>query len=220
MNVYEEIRQSILDGNAEQTKILVQKALSLKYPAEMILKEGLIGGIDILSDKFRKNCAMVPEILVSTRALNIGIRTVTPFLNIQKANFKYRAVIGTVEGDLHDIGKNLVKIYVSTLNIEVIDLGVDISKEAFAEAVKEYKPQLVLISTLLLTSLGEIKNVIDELKRQNLRDKVVIFAGGLPVTPEFAKQAGADYYAEDAIELRNFLSQNMDKILKVKKSNI
>ena len=96
----------------------------------------------------------------------------------------------------------------------------DVSKEIFAEAVRNYKPHILLISTLLLTSLEEITNVINELKRQNLRDDVIVFVGGLPVTPEFAKESGADYYSGSALELRNFLEKNLAKILRVKKSNI
>lgn len=219
MDIYEDIRRNILEGNAKRVKMLVEKAIALKYPAESILKDGLILGIEMLSYKFRESYVSVPEALVSTRALNMGLKTVAPYLKTKDKTWICRAIIGTVEGDLHDIGKNLVKTYVSTLDIEVIDLGVDVSKEEFAEAVRTYKPQIVMISSLLLTTLDEIKNVIDELKRQNLRDDVVVFVGGMPVTPEFAKEAGADYYSKDALELRNFLDKNIEKILKVKKSN-
>lgn len=219
MDIYEDIRRNVLQGKAKEVKALVEKALALRYPAESILKDGLILGVDMLSYKFRNNNVSVPEALIATRALNTGLRVIAPYLKKREKGPACRALIGTVEGDLHDIGKNLVKIYVSTLDIDVIDLGVDVSKEEFADAVRKYKPDIVMISSLLLTTLDEIRNVIDELKRQGLRDDVIVFAGGLPVTPEFAKEAGADYYSKDALELRNFLDKNMDKLMKVKKSN-
>ena len=220
MNVYEDIRRAILDGNPQHVKEAVKKALILQYPPESILKDGLIMGMEMLAYKFRDNTISVPEALLTSRAFNIGLKVLTPYLKISDKPKTYRAVIGTVEGDLHDIGKNLVKTYISTLDIDVVDLGVDVSKEIFAEAVRNYKPHILLISTLLLTSLEEITNVINELKRQNLRDDVIIFVGGLPVTPEFAKESGADYYSGSALELRNFLEKNLAKILRVKKSNI
>lgn len=217
MNIYEDIRRSLLMGKAKEVKALTEKALALKYPAESILKDGLILGIEMLSYKFRTSDVAVPEALMAARAFNTGVKTVTPYLPKKESTPACRVIIGTVEGDLHDIGKNLVKIYISTLNIEVIDLGVDVSKEDFANAVKKYKPQIVMISALLLTTLPEIKEVIQELERQKLRKSLIIFTGGLPVTPEFAKEAGADYYSRDALELRNFLDKHLDKLLKVKK---
>lgn len=219
MHIYEEIRRNLLQGNAREVKTLTEKALALRYPPESILKDGLILGAEMLSYKFRTNGVSVPEALMSTRAFNMGLKAVAPHLKKKEASPVCRAVIGTVEGDLHDIGKNLVKVYISTLNIDIIDLGVDVSKEEFAQAVREHQPQLVMISALLLTTVDEIKNVILELERQNLRKNVIVFTGGLPVTPEFAKEAGADYYSEDALELRNFLDKNLDKLLKAKKSN-
>ena len=219
MDIYEEIRRNLLQGHAKEVKILTEKALALKYPAESILKDGLIMGIEMLSYKFRSSSVSVPEALMATRALNMGLKAVTPYLKNTNHPPKYKAVIGTVEGDLHDIGKNLVKIYISTLNIEVIDLGVDVSKEEFASAILKHHPQLVMVSALLLTTVEQIKEVINEIERQNLRDDIIIFAGGLPVTPELAKDAGADYYSKDALELRNFLDKNLEKLLKTKKSN-
>ena len=216
MDIYEEIRRNVVEGNAKQVKQTVEKALALRYSPEAILKNGLILGVEMLAHKYSANAVSVPEAMLTTRAFNTGLKLVQPHLKVKNNSRTYRAVIGTVEGDLHDIGKNLVKTYLATLDLEIIDLGVDVSKEAFADAVREYKPHILLISTLLLTSLEEIRNVIDELKRQGLRDQVVIFAGGQPVTPEFAKEAGADYYSKDALELRNFLDHNLPKILKVK----
>ena len=219
MDIYEDIRRNVLEGNTRQVKALVEKALALRYSPEAILKNGLILAMQMLARKYADNAVSVPETMLTTRAFNMGLKLVTPHLKVKNKPQSCRALIGTVEGDLHDIGKNLVKTYLSTLDLEIIDLGVDVSKERFAEAVRQYEPQLLMISTLLLTSLEEIKNVIDELRRQGLREDLVIFVGGQPVTPEFAREAGADYYSKDALELRNFLDKNLNKILRVKKSN-
>lgn len=219
MDIYEDIRRNVLEGNAKQVKALVEKALALRYSPEAILKNGLILGMQMLARKYADNAVSVPEAMLTTRAFNMGLKMVSPHLKMVEKGPSCKVVMGTVEGDLHDIGKNLVKTYLSTLDLEIIDLGVDVSKERFAQAVRDYHPQLMLISTLLLTSLDEIRNVIDELNKEGLRDEVVIFVGGQPVTPEFAKEAGADYYSKDAIELRNFLEKNLSKILRVKKSN-
>lgn len=219
MDIYEDIRRNVLEGNTKQVKCLVEKALALRYSPEAILKNGLILAMQMLARKYADSAVSVPETMLTTRAFNMGLKIVTPHLKVKGRPQACRAIIGTVEGDLHDIGKNLVKTYLSTLDMEIIDLGVDVSRERFAQAVREYKPQLMMISSLLLTSLEEIKNVIEELRRQGLRDEVIIFVGGQPVTPEFAKEAGADYYSKDALELRNFLDQNLSKILRVKKSN-
>ena len=213
MNIYEDIQRYLLEGNAKQVKALVEKALALRYPAESILKDGLIIGVELLAHKFREKNVSVPEALLTTRAFNMGLKAVKPYLKVKYATSQYKIVIGTVENDLHDIGKNLVKTYVSTLNVEIIDLGVDVSKETFAEAVRIHKPDILMISVLLTTSLDEIKNVITELKRQKLRNSVVVFVGGQPVTPDFAKHAGADYYTDNALELRNFLQENITKII-------
>lgn len=216
MDIYEDIRRNLLMGNAAKVSDLVKKALALKYPPESIMKDGLILGVDMLAYKFRTKDVSVPEALMVTRALNIGMKEVKPYLKTEEKR-DCRAIIGTVEGDLHDIGKNLVKTYIETLGIDVIDLGVDVPKEAFSEAVRTWKPQIVFISTLLITTLDEIPRVIKELEDEGLRDSVVVFVGGLPVTPDFAHEAGADYYTSDALELRNFLSKNLNKIIKSKK---
>ena len=159
MDIYEDIRRNMMQGRAKEVKALVEKALALKYPPESIVKDGLVLGVEMLAYKFKNNAVAVPEALMVTRAFNTGMKVVTPYLKTEN-QYQCRAVIGTVEGDIHDIGKNLVKTYVSTVGVEVIDLGVDVSKEAFAEAIRTWKPQIVIISTLLLTTLDEVRNII------------------------------------------------------------
>ena len=211
MDVYERVRQNILAGEAEEVSKIVKELVNLKYPPEKILQEGLIKGIEILADKFKTEMVLIPEALVATRALNAGLKTISPY--IKKDNmYKTRAVIGTVEGDIHDIGKNLVKMVVSTVGVEVIDLGIDVSIEKFIDAIKKYKPQLVMISALLTTTL----NQKEEIENKNLRDDVIIFVGGAPVTRAYAMEIKADYYTKDVVELRDLLDENLDKILKQK----
>ena len=213
MDVYERVRQNILAGEAEEVSKIVKELVNLKYPPEKILQEGLIKGIEILADKFKTEMVLIPEALVATRALNAGLKTISPY--IKKDNmYKARAVIGTVEGDIHDIGKNLVKMVVSTVGVEVIDLGIDVSIEKFIDAIKKYKPQLVMISALLTTTLKQMKLTIEEIKNKNLRDDVIIFVGGAPVTRAYAMEIKADYYTKDVVELRDLLDENLDKILK------
>ena len=204
MDIYEEISNSLLIGNAEKTDSLVREALGKMYPAEMILEQGLVGGIKKMEEKFQSMSMFVPEALMSARALNIGLENLRPYLK-RKNGYKCTAILGTVEGDYHDIGKNLVKIYISTLEIKVIDLGVDVSKEEFVEAVRKYNAKLVLISALLTTTLREMELVIKELEKEGLRNRVTIFVGGLPVTESYAQSIGADYFTQDGLELRDFL---------------
>ena len=215
MDVYERVRQNILEGEAEEVSKIVKELVNLKYPPEKILQEGLIKGIEILADKFKTEMVLIPEALVATRALNAGLKTISPY--IKKDNmYKARAVIGTVEGDIHDIGKNLVKMVVSTVGVEVIDLGIDVSIEKFIEDIKKYKPRLVMISALLTTTLKQMKLTIEEIENKNLRDDVIIFVGGAPVTRAYAMEIKADYYTKDVVELRDLLDENLDKILKQK----
>lgn len=213
MDIYEEIRRNLLSGKADEVVNLIKKAIAVCYPPESVLKEGLILGVDTLAYKFRNSEVCVPEALRVARALNAGLRCLTPYLD-QGGARQCTAVIGTVEGDMHDIGKNLVKIYLSTLNIDIVDLGVDVSREEFAQAAMEREARLVMASALLPTTVCELKGVIEELEKSGIRDKVVVFVGGLSVSKEYAEEIGADYYTRDAIELRDFLNKNLTKILK------
>lgn len=215
MDIYEEIGDSLLMGDAEKMDRLVRKALGKLYPAEMILERGLVGGIKKMEEKFQSMSMFVPEALMSARALNIGLEILQPYLK-QKDSYKCTAILGTVEGDYHDIGKNLVRIYISTLGIKVIDLGVDVPKEEFVKAIRKYNAQLLLISTLLVTTLREMEQTLKELEKEGVRDQVTVFVGGLPVTDSFAQLIGADYYTRDALALRDFLERNLDRFIKDK----
>ena len=154
-------------------------------------------GMDVIADKFQRNEVYVPEVLIAARAMNMGTQLLKPYLD-SASTVIGKAVIGTVKGDLHDIGKNLVRMMLEGKGIEVIDLGVDVSSEKFLEAYKEHKPDLVLLSALLTTTMGEMKNTVDAFVAAGVREEVFFMVGGAPVTDSFCKEAGADFYSADA----------------------
>jgi len=213
MCIYEEIQTSILDGEAQDTVKLTKQAIALRYPLENVLEEGLIKGINLVADKFKTESVLIPEVLVSTRALHAGLSILNPYLKkeTEKSKSKVKIAMGVVAGDLHDIGKNIVKMLLSTLEVEIIDLGIDVDTDRFVEAVEKEKPDILVLSALLTTTMPEIKKVIDELKKIKLRKEVVIFIGGAPISQKFKKDVGADYYIEDAMKLRTFLGENLNK---------
>ena len=217
MDVYEEIRDKLLKGEAEEVCDLIESAIKVKYPIEKIFQEGLVEGINIFAEKFINNDVLVPEALIVSRSLNAGLEIIEQYLP-EDNKYKAIAIIGTVEGDVHDIGKNIIKAIVSTVGIKVIDLGVNVTDDTFIKKIKEYNADILMISALLTTTIGKLKTIIKEVEKEGLRDKVIIFVGGLPVTKEYAKDIGADYYTEGAIEMKNFLYNNIDKILKAKNS--
>lgn len=217
MDIYEEIRGKLLEGEAEELCDLIEKAVKMKYPVENIFEDGLVEGINILAEKFTTNDVMVPEALMVSRALNAGLDIIEEYLPNIERNVGI-AIIGTVEGDVHDLGKNIIKAVVSTMGVKVYDLGVNVSKETFIKKIKEYKPNFVMISALLTTTIYEMKSIIDGIKNEGLRDNVVIFVGGFPVTQEYAKEIGADYFTDNAMDMKIFLNKNIKKLLKTKKS--
>lgn len=217
MDVYEEIREKLLEGEVEEVCDLIEKAVRMKYPAETIFEKGLVEGINILAEKFTINDVMVPEALMVSRALNAGLDIIEEYLPNTERN-RGIAIIGTVEGDVHDLGKNIIKAVVSTMGIEVYDLGVNVSKETFIKKIKEYKPNFVMISALLTSTIYNMKSIIDEIKKEGLRDDVIIFVGGFPVTKEYAKEIGADYFTDNAMDMNVFLTKNIKRLLKTEKS--
>ena len=192
-----EIAQAVQIGKVKLIKELVPKAIEEGNTAQEILNEGLLAGMSVIGDRFSRNEAFVPEVLVAARAMNKGTELIKPLLAAEGNEPIGKAVIGTVQGDLHDIGKNIVKLMIESKNIEIIDLGVDVSPEAFVEAVKNENADLVCCSALLTTTMPMIANVIEARKAAGLRDKVTVMVGGAPVTQEYADQIGADIYTED-----------------------
>lgn len=218
MDIYKEIRESLLEGDAEKVCDLIEHAIKVKYPLERIFQDGLVEGANMLAEKFVENTVMVPEALMASRALNAGLDMIEEYLQKMK-KYKAVAIIGTVNGDIHDVGKNIIKAIVTTEAIKVIDLGVNVPKEVFVKKIKEYKADIVMISTLLTTTMGEMKEVIEEIEKLGLREDVIIFVGGASVSEKYAKEIGADYYTSSVEDMKLFLHKNLNKILKQKRAN-
>ncbi len=198
MSVINEISALVQKGDRRGVKASVETALEEGFTAKEILDGGLIAGMTAIGERFKKNEVYVPEVLISARAMNMGVNVLKPYLIQEGVEPVGKAVICTVKGDLHDIGKNLVKMMLEGVGIECIDLGTDVSSEQVVEAVKESGAQIVALSSLLTTTMEYHKNVVDALKESGIRNSVKVMVGGAPVSEEFAKQVGADGYAPDA----------------------
>jgi len=191
------IAESVISGKAEEVKNLVQQALDEKIPPKKILDEGLIAGMNVVGEKFKNNEFYVPEVLIAARAMHKGLDVLKPMLVKSGVKPVAKIAIGTVKGDLHDIGKNLVSMMLQGAGFEMNDLGVDVSAEKFIEAAKQ-GAQIIGLSALITTTMPSMKEVIDTLKKKGLRDKVKVIVGGAPLTQEYADEIGADGYAPDA----------------------
>jgi 5-methyltetrahydrofolate--homocysteine methyltransferase len=181
-----------------EVKTLVQEALDAGESAESVLKEGLIQAMDRVGVRFKNGELYIPEVLLAARAMHAGMAILKPILSKSSGTIAGKVLIGTVKGDLHDIGKNLVVMMIEGGGFDVIDLGIDVPASRFVEAVKEHRPQVVGMSALLTTTMMEMKNTIQALEEAGLKDRVKIIVGGAPVTEGFAKEIGADGYAPDA----------------------
>ncbi|MHB1654033.1 MAG: corrinoid protein [Desulfitobacteriaceae bacterium] len=200
MALLTEIQEAVINGQAPKVKELTQKALDQGIEAEDVLNGGLIPAMAEVGEKFQKGEFYISEMMISARAMYAGLNLVKPLLVSEKAESKGKAVVATVQGDLHDIGKNLVCMMLEGGGFEVIDLGVNATPDKFVEAVKEHNPDFVMMSALLTTTMASMEKTIKALKENGLRDKVKIGVGGAPVTQRFADSIGADFYASDAGE--------------------
>lgn len=198
MSIIQEISESMQKGKAKNVKDLVQQALEEGLNAKEILEKGLLDGMMIVGGKFKRNEVYVPEVLVAARAMNAGMTILEPKL-VEMGNEPVgKAVIGTVKGDLHDIGKNLVVMMLKGAGFEVFDLGVDVEPASFVEKAEEIGADVIGLSALLTTTMPNMKEVIDVLKERGLREKYIVMVGGAPVNDSFAKEIGADFYTPDA----------------------
>lgn len=195
---YKAISEMVEAGKAKIVKKLVEEALAEGADVKDILEQGLLPGMNSIGVKFRNNEVYVPEVLVAARAMNTGTAVLKPYLASSNVETLGRAVIGTVKGDLHDIGKNLVKMMLESKNIEVIDLGVDVSAENFVSAAVENDAQLICCSALLTTTMSEMELVVEKSEEAGIREKVFIMVGGAPVTQDFCDKIGADCYTSDS----------------------
>ena len=185
-------------GRVKDVKRLVEEALEAGMDPKVILNEGLLEGMSIIGAKFKANEIFVPEVLVAARAMTAGLSVLEPKL-VEVGNEPVgKAVIGTVKGDLHDIGKNLVAVMLKGAGFEVVDLGTDVDPEEYIAKAEEVGADIIAMSALLTTTMPEMKEVIDALKEKGLRDKYIVMVGGAPVTVNYAEQIGADYFTADA----------------------
>ena len=198
MAVLEELSQALINGNAPKTKELAQKAIDEGMAPSQVLSEGLIVGMNEVGRRFKNNEFYVPEVLIAARAMHAGMDVLKPLLTEAEAASAGTVLIGTVKGDLHDIGKNLVMMMLEGAGFNVVDMGVDVSPEKFLEAVRDKKPQVIGLSALLTTTMPAMKTTIEALKEAGVRDSVKVMIGGAPVTQRYADEIGADGYAADA----------------------
>jgi 5-methyltetrahydrofolate--homocysteine methyltransferase len=192
------ISEALQIGDAGKVKELVKQALEENIVPRDILENGLIKGMGIIGEKFKKNEVYVPEVLIAARAMHAGMDVLRPKLVETGVKNIGKVAMGTVKGDLHDIGKNLVKMMLEGAGFEVIDLGVDVSSDKFVQAVKEHQPNIVGMSALLTTTMINMADVIKALESAGLRAQVKVMIGGAPITQSYAEQIGADSYSPDA----------------------
>jgi len=196
--ILNEISEQLQKGKAKAVKELVEKAVADGIPVKSILDDGLLSGMNIIGAKFKNNEVFVPEVLVAARAMNMGAAVLKPLLAEAGVEASGKVCLGTVKGDLHDIGKNLVKMMMEGKGLEVIDLGTDVPPEKFIEAVKENDCKIIACSALLTTTMGAMQDVVEAAKAAGIRDDVRIMIGGAPVTQAFCEQINADSYTSDA----------------------
>lgn len=198
MSILLEISENLQKGKAKIVTELVQKAVEEGFSAKTILDEGLLTGMGIIGGKFKNNEVYVPEVLIAARAMNAGAAVLKPLLAADGVKSAGKVCIGTVKGDLHDIGKNLVKMMLEGKGLEVVDLGTDVPAEKFVECAVNEGCKVICCSALLTTTMGAMKDVVDECVKTGIRDKVKIMIGGAPVTDAYCAQIGADAYTADA----------------------
>lgn len=198
MDIFEQIADEVQKGNSDSVEVLTKKALSLDISAEEILNSGLVAGMNIVSEKFKNNEIFIPEVLISARSMYSGLGIIKPLLAESDVKSKGKVVIGTVKGDLHDIGKNIVAMLLQGAGFDVVDLGANVSKEKFLEFVKNENADILGMSALLTTTMIYMKDIIEMLKTAGLRKDVKVIIGGAPVTESYAAQIDADGYAPDA----------------------
>lgn len=198
MSVLQEISEYLQKGKAPKVKELVQQAVDEGLSPQDILENGLLAGMNVVGQRFKDNEIFVPEVLVAARAMNRGITVLRPLLAAEGVEEKGTVIIGTVKGDLHDIGKNLVRMMMEGKGLKVIDLGVDVATEAFVEAAIENKAKIIACSALLTTTMGEMEHVVKAVRASELGGTVKIMVGGAPITEAFAQSIGADCYTPDA----------------------
>ncbi|MCP4681863.1 MAG: cobalamin-binding protein [Desulfobacterales bacterium] len=205
----EQLREFVKAGKAKETVDRVQTLLDEGTAPDAIMGDALIPAMDEVGDLFQKGEYFVPEMLVAARAMQQGLEILKPIMVDSGIEPAGKVVVGTVKGDLHDIGKNLVAMALEGAGFEVIDLGTDVSPDQFVEAIKEHKPQVVALSALLTTTMMAMKDTIEAIKAAGLKDQVKIMIGGAPLRQEFADEIEADFYGPDSTAGRNFARESI-----------
>ena len=206
MNELEKIRTELIDGDEDAILGYVEEALQEQMEPKAILEQGLLPGMNDIADKWAAGEAFISEVLIGAKIMNAAMERLEPLMvTEEKADEPPRVIFGTVQGDLHDIGKNLCMLLLRSQGVSVLDLGVDVAPETFVEAVATHHPEYLCMSSLLTTTMDGFEKTIEALKEAGLRDKVKVAVGGAPVTPEYAKSVGADLYTEDAVQLSRTL---------------
>jgi len=196
--LYEKLAVELMKGNEQEVNRFTKEALDKGAEARQILDKGLLAGMDVVGKKFKAGDMFIPEVLLCARCMHGAMDILQPFLSEGDAAGAGKVVIGTVEGDLHDIGKNLVAMMMQGAGFKVVDIGTNISPQAFVDAVKEHQPQLIGMSALLTTTMPKMEETIHALEEAGVRDQVKIMAGGAPVTQDFVEKIGADAYGANA----------------------
>jgi 5-methyltetrahydrofolate--homocysteine methyltransferase len=197
-DLYASLVETVIRGNIAEVKKLTQEALNKGDKAQTILEKGLLPGMDFVGERFKAGEIFIPEVLFSARTMSAAMDILRPLLSEADTRAAGTVVIGTVEGDMHNIGKNLVAMLLEGAGFKVIDLGIDVPSEKFVDAVKTHQPNIVGLSALLTTTMPKMKEVIESLVEAGLRKSVKVMVGGAPVTEKFAKDVGADGNAHNA----------------------
>lgn len=200
MDILKQLGDAVLEGNIANIESLTQEAIDQKIAPMDIIDKGLLVGMTEVGKRFGRAEMYIPEVLLSAKTMNTSVQIVKPLLVTEDMKKAGTVIIGTVKGDLHDVGKNIVIMLLETAGFEVLDLGLDISDEKFAQAVRDKKPDVLGMSAMLTTTMMECKKVISLLEKENLRQSVKVMVGGAPLNQKFATECGADGYAEDAVE--------------------
>jgi len=198
MDILDEIALEVVKGDSGSVEGLTERALSQGISAAKILNKGLVKGMGIISEKFKNNEIFIPEVLISAKSMKSGMEILKPFLAKAEIKFQGKVIIGTVKGDLHDIGKNIVAMLLQGAGFEVVDLGADVSKEKFLEFAQRENPDILGMSALLTTTMVYMREIIDTVRSAGLKKNVKFIIGGAPVTQSFAEAIKADGYAPDA----------------------
>lgn len=197
-DLFLQMQDDLYDGLREEIVAQTHEGLARGYTPQEILDQGLVAGMEIVGVDFRDGILFVPEVLMAANAMKGGMEILRPLLTETGAEQIGKIVIGTVKGDIHDIGKNLVAMMMEGAGLEVINLGINVDADMFIAAIREHKPQLLGMSALLTTTMPYMKVVVDTLGEEGLRDQIYVMVGGAPVTENFARDVGADAYGRDA----------------------